>query len=196
MDPSTPPEITRMLSAWRAGDPGALDRLTPLVYGELHSLAQAYLAGERPGHILQPSALVNELFLRLMEWQPQQWQNRAHFFGVAATMMRRILVKSARDRQTQKRGGGALRVSLSEAIQMPATAVAPQQEGEDVLALDSALDTLARLNPRQARTVELRFFGGLTLEDTAEVMESSVSTVRRDFRIAQAWLYQQLSNPA
>ena len=188
MESPTPSEITRMLTAWRDGDPGALASLTPLVYGELHNLAAAYLAAERPGHILQPSALVNEAFLRLMEWQPQQWQNRAHFFGVCATMMRRILVKSARDSQTQKRGGGALRVSLSEATDL----AAQPPNGTDLVALDIALNALEKLNPRQARTIELRFFGGLSLEDTAEVMGSSVSTVRRDFRMAQAWLYQQL----
>jgi len=186
---STPSDITRMLSAWREGDAEALSRLTPLVYGELHGLAQAYLAGERPGHLLQPSALVNEAFIRLLEWQPDQWQNRAHFFGVSATLMRRILVQSAREQQTLKRGEGALRVSLSEASEL----AAEQPGGADVVALDSALNSLEKLNPRQARTIELRFFGGLSLEDTAEVMGTSISTVRRDFRMAQAWLYQQLS---
>jgi len=189
MDSQNPFEITRMLTAWRDGDPDALDRLTPLVYGELHSLAQIYLAGERPGHILQPSALVNEAFVRLLEWQPEQWQNRAHFFGVSAKIMRRILVKAARDHQALKRGGGAIQVSLSEATGLPDQ---PNQEGTDLVALDQALDTLERLNSRQARTIELRFFGGLSLEDTAEVLGNSVSTVRRDFRMAQAWLYQQL----
>ncbi len=188
MDSTTPSEITQMLTAWRDGDPQALANLTPLVYGELHGLAQVYLASERPGHILQPSALVNEAFLRLMEWKPQQWQNRAHFFGVCATMMRRILVNCARDNQTLKRGAGALRVSLSEANDLAAQPV----DGTALLALDIALEALEKLSPRQARTIELRFFGGLSLEDTAEVMGNSVSTVRRDFRMAQAWLYQQL----
>jgi len=192
MDSPTPSEITRMLFAWREGDPDALARLTPLVYGELHGLAQAYLAGERPGHILQPSALVNEAFVRLLEWQPDQWQNRAHFFGVSATLMRRILVQSAREQNTLKRGEGALRVSLSEANEV----AAQQPVSADVVALDSALEVLEKLNSRQARTIELRFFGGLSLEDTAEVMGTSVSTVRRDFRMAQAWLYQQLSPAA
>ena len=180
-----------MLSAWRNGDPEALASLTPLVYGELHNLAKAYLAGERPGHILQPSALVNEAFIRLMEWKPDQWQNRSHFFGVSAALMRRILVQSAREQGALKRGGGALRVSLSEA-----TGLATQlPQGADVLALDIALDALEKLNPRQARMIELRFFGGLSIEDTAEVMGTSASTVRRDFRMAQAWLYQQLRDP-
>ncbi len=188
MDPSNSSEITRMLSAWRDGDSEALASLTPLVYGELHKLARAYLAGERPGHILQPSALVNEAFIRLMEWKPDQWQNRSHFFGVSAALMRRILVQSAREQGALKRGGGALRVSLSEA-----TGLATQSpQDADVLALDIALDTLEKLNPRQARMIELRFFGGLSIEDTAEVMGTSATTVRRDFRMAQAWLYQQL----
>jgi RNA polymerase sigma factor (TIGR02999 family) len=182
-------DITRILTAWRQGDPDALSSLTPLVYGELHSLAQNYLARERPGHILQPSALVNEAFLRLIEWQPEKWLDRAHFFGVSATLMRRILVQSAREAQTAKRGHGALRVSLSEAAEIASI----QPKDTDVLALDAALDILEKLNPRQARTIELRFFAGLSLEDTALVLDSSVSTVRRDFRMAQAWLFQQLS---
>lgn len=182
-------DITRILTAWREGDPDALTSLTPLVYGELHSLAQNYLARERPGHILQPSALVNEAFLRLIEWQPDKWQNRAHFFGVAATLMRRILVQSAREAQTARRGNGALRVSLSEVAELAATL----PKDTDVLALDAALDALELLNPRQARIIELRFFAGLSLEDTALVIDASVSTVRRDFRMAQAWLFQQLS---
>ena len=184
-------DITRILAAWREGDPEALARLTPLVYGELHRLAQVYLAGERPGHLLQPTALVNEAFLRLMEWQPDQWQSRAQFFGVSATLMRRILVQFARERQSQKRGGDALRVSLSEAA-----GVAAPPAGTDLVALDAALDQLEKLDPRQARVIELRFFGGLSLEDTAAVLATSVSTVRRDFRMAQAWLHRQLSDEA
>lgn len=184
-----PSDITRILTAWRQGDPDALSSLTPLVYGELYALARNYLSRERPGHILQPSALVNEAFLRLIEWQPEKWQDRAHFFGVSATLMRRILVQSAREAQAAKRGNGALRVSLSEAAQLAAT----QPRDTDVLALDAALGTLEILNPRQARIIELRFFAGLSLEDTALVLETSVSTVRRDFRMAQAWLFQQLS---
>jgi RNA polymerase sigma-70 factor (ECF subfamily) len=182
-------DITQILTAWRQGDPSALTHLTPLVYGELHALAANYLARERPGHILQPSALVNEAFLRLMEWQPSEWQSRAHFFGVSATLMRRILVQTAREAQTAKRGHGALRVSLSEAGQVAAC----QPVDADVLALDAALDALETLNPRQARVIELRFFAGLSLEETALVLDASVSTVRRDFRMAQAWLFQQLS---
>ncbi len=186
------PDITRILAAWREGDPEALSSLTPLVYGQLHSLARHYLSRERPGHILQPSALVNEAFLRLIEWQPDKWQDRTHFFAVSATLMRRILVQSAREAQTAKRGHGVLRVSLSEAAQLAATL----PKDADVLALDAALDALEKLNARQARIIELRFFAGLSLEDTALVLETSLSTVRRDFRMAQAWLFQQLSpNP-
>ncbi len=133
-------DITQILTAWRQGDPSALSDLTPLVYGELHALAANYLARERPGHILQPSALVNEAFLRLMQWQPGEWQNRAHFFGVSATLMRRILVHSAREAQTAKRGQGAVRVSLSEADQVAAA----QPVDTDVLALDAALDALEK----------------------------------------------------
>jgi RNA polymerase sigma factor (TIGR02999 family) len=189
MDESTRTDITQILTAWRGGDPEALDRLTPLVYEELRIVAQAYLAAERRGHILQPSALVNEAFLALLQWQPeQQWQDRVHFFSVCAKMMRRILVKTAREHQALKRGGGALRVSLSEASGVPDQ---PQQSAE-LVALNGALDVLEQLSPRQARTIELRFFAGLSLEDTAEAMGSSVSTVRRDFRMARAWLYQQL----
>jgi RNA polymerase sigma factor (TIGR02999 family) len=189
MHPPDRSDITQILTAWCEGDPNALSSLTPLVYGELHVLAQNYLARERPGHILQPSALVNEAFLRLIEWQPDKWQNRAHFFGVAANLMRRILVQSAREAKTAKRGNGAVRVSLSEVAQVAAT----HPKDTDVLALDAALDALELLNPRQARIIELRFFAGLSLEDTALVIDASVSTVRRDFRMAQAWLFQQLS---
>lgn len=190
-DPA-PSDITRILTAWRQGDPDALSSLTPLVYAELHALARNYLSRERPGHLLQPSALVNEAFLRLIEWQPDKWQDRAHFFGVSATLMRRILVQSAREAQTAKRGDGAIRVSLSEAAELAAT----QPKDTDVIALDAALDSLEQLNPRQARIIELRFFAGLSLEDTALVLDTSVSTVRRDFRMAQAWLFQQLSPAA
>lgn len=182
-------DITRILTAWRQGDPEALSHLTPLVYAELHTQARNYLSRERPGHILQPSALVNEAFLRLIEWQPEQWQDRAHFFCVSATLMRRILVQSARETQTAKRGNGAVRISLSEAAELAAT----QPRDADLLALDAALDTLETLSPRQARIIELRFFAGLSLDDTALVLDTSVSTVRRDFRMAQTWLFQQLS---
>jgi RNA polymerase sigma factor (TIGR02999 family) len=187
MAPSTTPNITQLLVAWNQGDQDALAKLTPLVYKELHRLAHGYLAGERRGHVLQTTALVNEAFVRLIDWQQVEWQNRAHFFGVAATLMRHILVQFAREQQAAKRGGKAIQVSLSEA-----TAV-DTRHNPDLVALDDALTTLEKLDPRQTRIVELRFFGGLNLEETAEVLKVSVSTVRRDWRMAQAWLHQQMS---
>jgi RNA polymerase sigma factor (TIGR02999 family) len=187
MESSTPPNITELLVAWNQGDQEALEQLTPLVYRELHRLAHGYLAGERRGHVLQTTALVNEAFVRLIDWQQVEWQNRAHFFGVAATLMRHILVQFAREQQAAKRGGQAIQVSLSEAASVSA------RQNPDLVALDDALTALEKLDPRQARTVELRFFGGLSLEEAAEVLRVSISTVRRDWRMAQAWLHQQLS---
>jgi RNA polymerase sigma factor (TIGR02999 family) len=187
MAPPTAPNITQLLVAWSRGDQDALAQLTPLVYRELHRLAHGYLAGERRGHVLQTTALVNEAFVRLIDWQQVEWQNRAHFFGVAATLMRHILVQFAREQKAAKRGGGAMQVSLSEA------ASDSTRNDPDLVALDDALTALEKLDRRQARIVELRFFGGLSLEETAEVEQVSVSTVRRDWRMAQAWLHQQLS---
>ena len=181
------PNITQLLVAWNQGDEEALAQLTPLVYRELHRLAHGYLAGERRGHVLQTTALVNEAFVRLIDWKQVEWRNRAHFFGVAATLMRHILVQFARERQAAKRGGQDLQVTLSEA------AGVGTRHNPDLVALDDVLNTLEKLDPRQARTVELRFFGGLSLEEAAEVLRVSVSTVRRDWRMAQAWLRQQLS---
>jgi RNA polymerase sigma-70 factor, ECF subfamily len=180
------PNITQLLVAWNQGDEEALAQLTPLVYRELHRLAHGYLAGERHGHVLQTTALVNEAFVRLIDWKQVEWQSRAHFFGVAATLMRHILVQFARERQALKRGGQDLQVALSEA------AGVGTRHNPDLLALDDVLTTLEKLDPRQARTVELRFFGGLSLEEAAEVLRVSVSTVRRDWRMAQAWMRQQL----
>ncbi len=187
MNLPTPPNITQLLVAWNHGDQDALAQLTPLVYRELHRLAHGYLAGERRGHVLQTTALVNEAFVRLIDWQQVEWQNRAHFFGVSATLMRHILVQFAREQQATKRGGQAIQVSLTDATTVST------QNNPDLVALDDALTTLEKLDPRQARTVELRFFGGLSLEEVAEVMKVSLSTVRRDWRMAQAWLHQQLS---
>jgi RNA polymerase sigma factor (TIGR02999 family) len=188
MGASTPPNITQLLVAWNQGDQDALAQLTPLVYRELHRLAHGYLAGERRGHVLQTTALVNEAFVRLIDWQQVEWQNRAHFFGVSATLMRHILVQFAREQQAAKRGGNqAVQVSLSEAVSLST------RHNPDLVKLDDALTTLEKLDPRQARIVELRFFGGLSLEEAAEVLKVSVSTVRRDWRMAQAWLHQQLS---
>ncbi|HKZ77238.1 MAG TPA: ECF-type sigma factor [Pyrinomonadaceae bacterium] len=187
MKSPTPPNITQLLVAWKQGDHEALAQLTPLVYRELHRLAHGYLAGERPGHVLQTTGLVNEAFVRLIDWQQVEWQDRAHFYGVAATLMRHILVQFAREQQAAKRGGQNIRVSLSEA------ATLSTRHDPDLVALDDALTTLEKLDPRQARVVELRFFGGLSLEEAAAVVRVSVSTVRRDWRMAQAWLQQQLS---
>jgi RNA polymerase sigma factor (TIGR02999 family) len=180
-------EITELLIAWSDGDQAALDQLAPLVNQELHRLAKRYMAGERPGHILQTTALVNEAYLRLIDWKNVRWQNRAHFFSLAAQVMRRVLVDFARAEQRAKRGGQALRVSLSEAAGMA------EEQSADLVALDDVLDALAALDPRQSRVVELRFFGGLSLEEIAEVLKVSVGTVRRDWSLAQAWLYRELS---
>jgi RNA polymerase sigma factor (TIGR02999 family) len=187
MESSTPPNITQLLVAWNHGDQKALDQLTPLVYQELHRLAHGYLAGERRGHVLQTTALVNEAFVRLIDWRQVEWQDRAHFFGVAATLMRHILVQFAREQQAAKRGGQAIQVSLSEA------AVAGARHNPDLVALDDALTALEKLDLRHARVVELRFFGGLSLEEAAEALRVSVSTVRRDWRMACAWLRRELS---
>ena len=181
------PNITELLVAWRNGDQGAINSLASLVYDELHRAAARCMAGERPGHILQTTALVNEAYLRLVEWKNVQWQNRAHFFAMAAQIMRRILVDDARSRLRAKRGGNALQVTLSEAAGIPAGRRA------DLLALDEALNTLESLDPRQARVVEMRFFAGLSLEETAEVLDVSVGTVRRDWSLAQAWLFRELN---
>ncbi len=184
---AAPANLTKLLVSWRNGDHDALDALAPLVLQELRRVAARCMAGERPGHILQPTALVNEAFLRLIDWKDVRWQNRAHFFGVAAQMMRCVLVDLARMRDREKRGGGQLRVSLSEAAEV---AVGP---GVDLIALDDALRTLERLDARQGRVIELRFFGGLSLEEAAHVLDVSVATVRRDWSLAQAWLYRELN---
>ena len=180
-------QITQMLVDWGNGDDSALEKLTPVVYDELHRLARRYMGRERPGHPLQTSALVNEAYIRLIDWKNVQWQNRAHFFGVAAQIMRRILVDFARSRDYVKRGGGMRNVSLDEA------SVIPTQRGTDLVALDEALNTLSTLDERQSRVVELRFFGGLSLEEIAEVLKVSVGTVRRDWSLARAWLHRELS---
>jgi RNA polymerase sigma factor (TIGR02999 family) len=181
------PDVTELLVAWSNGDNGALQALTPLIERELHRLAAAYMARERPAHLLQPTALVNEAYLRLINWKQVRWQNRAHFFGVAAQMMRHVLVDIARADLREKRGGReALQVSLSDAKN------APIERPTDLIELDDALKTLARLDARQGRVVELRFFGGLSHEETALVLNVSVATVRRDWRLAKAWLFREL----
>ena len=179
--------VTQLLTAWSEGDTGALDQLAPLVERELHQLAARYMAAERANNVLQPTALVNEAFLRLMNWKEVQWQNRAHFFGIAAQLMRHVLVDLARARDRAKRGGREIHVTLSEASD-----VASQPREADFEALDEALKALEQLNARQSRVVELRFFGGLTLEEAAHVLGVSVGTVRRDWDLARAWLFREL----
>jgi RNA polymerase sigma factor (TIGR02999 family) len=186
MTTPAPQEVTQLLLAWSQGDQSALDQLIPLVHAELHRLAHRCMERERAGHTLQTTALVNEAYLRLIDSSRVRWQNRAHFFAVAAQLMRRILVDFARARQNLKRGGAAQRVSLDEAL------VVPQEPDPDLIALDEALNTLAALDPRQARMVELRFFGGLSVEETAEVLQVSPETVHRDWRVAKAWLLREL----
>ena len=183
----TPQEVTQLLVAWRNGDQNARDELIPLVYQELHRLAHQYMSRERPGHTLQTSALVNEAFLRLADQRDIQWQNRAHFIGIAGQMMRRILVDYARNRGYAKRGGGTLQVSLDEDL------IVSDERSADIVALDEALQSLARLDERKSRLVELRFFGGLSIEETAEVLGVSPGTVMRDWTLAKAWLRREMS---
>jgi RNA polymerase sigma-70 factor (ECF subfamily) len=188
MDNPSTHQITQLLIAWKKGDEAALEVLLPLVNQRLHRLAERYMAGERRGHLLQPTALVNEAWLRLIDWESVEWQDRAHFFGLAAQIMRRILVDYARARQREKRGGDeGLQVSLSEAADVPT------ERGADLVALDDALQALEKLDPRQARVLELKFFAGLTNEETAEVLGVSRSTVRRDWSQAEAWLISELN---
>ncbi|NOT60510.1 MAG: sigma-70 family RNA polymerase sigma factor [Acidobacteria bacterium] len=178
--------VTELLLAWRNGEAAALDELTPLVYDELHKLAGAYLRRERRGHTLQTSGLVNEAFVRLIG-QQIDWQNRAHFFGIAAQMMRRILVDYARARQTDKRGGAEIHVALDEALDEA------EAQDADLVALDDALLSLAQFDPRQSRIVELRYFGGLTIQEVAEVMSLSDSTIEREWNTARLWLRRELT---
>jgi RNA polymerase sigma factor (TIGR02999 family) len=187
MSVSSPQKITQLLVAWSNGDLNVLEQLTPLVHAELHRLAKRHMAGERPGHILQTTALVNEAYLRLIDWRNVEWRDRTHFFRLAAQIMRRILVDFARARRREKRGASAFRVSLSEAADVGC------ERGADLVALDDALRALEKLDARQARVVELRFFAGLSYEETAEALNVSVVTVRRDWSSAQAWLFRELS---
>ena len=180
--------VTQLLRAWSDGDEKALERLLPLVEAELRRLARGYIARERRGHTLQPTALVNEAFLRLIDARHVRWQDRAHFLGIAARLMRRVLVDHARSRGYQKRGGGAARVTLTEAL-----AVAPGQAMDlDLVALDRALEGLAVVDARKAKVIELRFFGGLSVEETAEVLHLSTDTIKRDWRLAKLWLLRAL----
>ena len=184
--PGPPGEVTLLLLAWKQGDQSALDRLIPLVYSELHRMAERYLRGERAGHTLQPTAIVNEAYLRLLGRQGADWQNRAHFFAVAAQSMRRILVEHARRRATKKRGGQGTRYLLD-------TVVMTEPRAVDLIAVDDALVKLTDLDSEQGRVVELRFFGGLTEEEAAEVLEISPSTVHRKWLLAKAFLHRELS---
>ena len=179
-------EVTQLLIAWSDGDESALEKLTPLVHAELYRLAKRYMAREGQGHTLQATALVNEAYLRLIDWKNVRWQNRAHFFGVSANLMRRILVDYARSRNYQKRGGGAHKVPLDEA------AVVSRERAADFVALDDSLNALAEVDPRKSKIVELRFFGGLSVDETAEVLKVSSRTVMREWSLAQAWLYREM----
>src|ERR1044072_1780891 len=188
-DPPPTHEVTRLLVSWCDGDEAALERLMPLVHNELLRLARNYIRRERTGRTLQPTALVNEAYMRLVDWKNVRWQNRSHFFGVAAQMMRRILVDFARHRPAHKRDGGARLVTLGEADGLP-----QQESSADLLALDEALNALAALDPRKVAIVELKFFGGLSVEETAEVLKVLPTTVMREWARAKAWLYRELSS--
>jgi RNA polymerase sigma-70 factor (ECF subfamily) len=189
LTPVVPGQVTELLSQYRAGRREALDQLVPVVYGELRAIAARYLRGEWAGHTLQPTALVHEAYMRLVDQREVEWQNRAHFFGVAAQLMRRLLVDHARGRNRRKRGGGLLMVPLEE---NDVAGPAPD-DGLDLVALDDALERLAALSPQQARVVELRYFGGLSIEETAEVLGVSTMTVKRGWAMARAWLHRELS---
>ena len=179
-------EITQLLRSWSEGDEGAIDRLMPLVYDELHRMARRYMSSEKPGHTLQATALVNEAYLRLVNASQANWQNRAHFFAVSAQVMRRILVDWARGRQAAKRGSDMPALELNEALAIPLNS------GSDLVAVDDALKALALVDPRKSQVVELRFFGGLSVEETAEVLKVSPETVHRDWRLAKSWLRREL----
>jgi len=180
-------EVTQLLIDWSNGDRAALDKLLPVVEEELRRLAHRYMSRERAGHTLQTTALVNEAFVRLVNRRNVQWQNRAHFFGIAAQLMRTILVDHARSHASAKRGGGAHKLELDEAM------VVSRQKASEVLALDEALKQLALIDAQQSRIVELRFFGGLTVEETAEVLHLSPATIKREWSTAKAWLYRELA---
>ena len=185
MKPS-PSEVTRLLKDWSSGESAALDQLMPIVYSELRRVAAGYLRRERQEHTLQPTALVNEAYLRLIDQKHVNWQNRAHFVGVAAQMMRRILVDHAKSHNRAKRGGGAQRVSLDEAVALS------EERADELVELDKALTALAAFDERKSRVVELKYFGGLSVEETAEVLQVSVITVARDWKLAKAWLYTHI----
>jgi RNA polymerase sigma factor (TIGR02999 family) len=182
-----PEEVSQLLKEWSNGDEAALDKMMPIVYQELRRLAHHYMRRERPGHTLQTTALVNEAYLRLANYKKMRWQSRAHFFAVAAQVMRRILVEQARSKNFAKRGGGAQTISLDE------TAVISAGRSAEVIAVDDALTELESWDPRKGKIVELRFFGGLSIEETAQVLKVSPTTVQREWRSAKAWLYRAIS---
>lgn len=188
MEPIPPPstQVTKLLKDWSDGDQSAADKLMPLVYEELRRLAHRYMRREKPGHTLQTSALVNEAYVRMVDQNKIQWESRTHFFGIAARLMRQILVDQARKRNFPKHGGGAIRVSLNEN-----TATA-QQQSATVMALDDALKRLEKLDPRKGRIIELRFFGGMSIEETAAALDVSPGTVMRDWTFARAWLQKEM----
>jgi RNA polymerase sigma factor (TIGR02999 family) len=183
---STQKEITQLLVAWNNGSHSALEELMPIVYNELHKLAKNFLKYERQGHTIEATALVNEAYLRLIDQCQVQWQNRIHFFCIAARIMRRILVQYARDRRAEKRGGGAEKVSLEKVILLA------EERNVDLIALDNALELLAQTDQRKSQLVELRFFSGLTFEEAAEVLNISLITAKRDWALAKAWLHREL----
>jgi len=193
MTPAGSAEITVLLKAWRAGDRTALDRLTPLVYDHLRRMARRYMRNERAGNTLQTTALVNEAYLRLADITHLGWQDRAHFFAVSAQLMRRILVGAARARAAAKRGGQAARINHSTAIDLNRIPDLRSGSGAEVIALDDALNELARIDARKAQVIELRFFSGLSVEEIAEVLNISPQTVMRDWRLAKAWLKRELA---
>ena len=184
---SDDPGITQLLAAWSNGDESALDAIVPLVYDELHRMARRFMARQNPGHTLQPTALINEAFIKLVGNENKEWKDRAHFFGVAAQAMRHILVDYARSRNYAKRGAGAQRVELDQALMVT------QERSGDIVALDDALNELSKVDPRKSQVVELRYFGGLTVEETAEVLKVSTVTIMRDWSLAKAWLYRELA---
>jgi len=182
-----PHPLTQLLHQWSAGDQAALEKIMPVVYDELHRLARSYMADERPGHTLQPTALVNEAYLRLVDSASFNWESRAHFFGVCAGMMRRILVDWARTRHAQKRGGDIPHLELQEALAVGV------RSGTELVAIDDALQALAAVDERKSQIVELRFFGGLSVKETAEVLKVSEETVLRDWKLAKSWLRRELA---
>jgi len=181
-------ELTDLLISWSEGDQTALERLVPLVERELHHMAHRYMNREKPGHTLQTTALLDEAFVRLMDQKRVRWQNRAHFFAIAARIMRRILLNHARDQNRLKRGGGAIQVPLSQAE------ISSTEKSDELIALDNALNVLEQQNERQSRIVELRYFGGLTVEETAEVLKISTATVMREWKSARAWIALEIKN--